>query len=92
MSEWQNIKTAPKDGTLIDLWHKEFGRASDHYWGLPSHSCGEAGSYCDSDWHSLRAGWVDATFNEPSWGSGDFSHWMPLPKPPVPTHNPEKEE
>lgn len=30
--EWQPIETAPKDGTLVDLWHPIFGRISDACW------------------------------------------------------------
>lgn len=48
---WQPIETAPHDGTEVDLW---FGNAEfpERYlncsWGLPDHTCGEAGQYCDS--------------------------------------------
>lgn len=79
---WQPIASAPQDGTTIDLWHREFGRQTDHYWGLPHHECGEAGIYCDSDWHSEKEGWVDSTFNHLSFNTEEISHWMPLPPPP----------
>ena len=29
---WQPIKTAPRDGTIVDLWHKSFGRITDTWW------------------------------------------------------------
>lgn len=79
--EWQPIKTAPKDGTIIDLWHKEFHRQTDCMWGLPHHTCGEAGRYCDSEWHGAKRGWVDTTFND-FVVDGTLTHWMPLPEPP----------
>jgi|GEM_PF-5750522 len=79
---WQSIETAPKDGTVIDLYGPEHGRWTDMYWGLPDHSCGEMGQYCDSDWHRLKPGWVCSTFNEMM--SSGFTHWMPLP--PAPAH------
>lgn len=78
---WQPIETAPKDGTAIDLWHEEFGREADCYWGLPHHCCGEMGSLCDSDWHSLEPGWV-GTFNEIMSPANAYTHWMPLPPSP----------
>ena len=78
---WQPIETAPKDGTVIDLWHEEFGREADCYWGLPHHCCGEMGSLCDSDWHSLEPGWV-GTCNEIMSPANAYTHWMPLPPAP----------
>lgn len=84
MSEWQDISTAPRDGTTIDLWHSEYGRYPAHFWGLPEHSCGEDGRYCDSDWHRMAEGWVDSAFNEIMLDAEDFTHWMPLPQPPNP--------
>lgn len=79
--EWQPIDTAPKDGTVIDLWHNEFGRFSGCYWGLPHHNCGEAGPYCDSDWHDLSEGWVDS-FNQITFPPDEYTHWIPLPAEP----------
>lgn len=79
---WQEITTAPKDGTFVDLWHSEFGRHADCYWGFPEHCCGEAGRYCDSEWHRLEAGWVDGTLNE-SLDASDFTHWHARPAPPA---------
>lgn len=81
VSEWQPIETAPKDGTVIDLWHEEFDRQADMYWGKPEHCCGEYGQYCDSDWHSEPEGWVCSAVNQAIFADG-YTHWMPLPAPP----------
>lgn len=80
---WQDISTAPRDGTVVDVWRKEGGRETV-YWGLPLHTCGEMGEYCDSDWHNIKKpGWVCATFGEFLGGKHNpFTHFMPLPAPP----------
>lgn len=78
---WQDIASAPKNGTVIDLWDADVGRLADCRWGHPEHSCGEAGQYCDSDWHGERESWVDITFNA-RLSDCDLTHWMPLPEAP----------
>jgi hypothetical protein len=85
MTRWQNFSTVPKDGTVVDLWHKEFGRFPDCYWGKPTHECGEAGCHCDSDWHSEADGWVSSTFNSSIFNEG-WTHWMKLAAMPVTKH------
>lgn len=81
---WQPIETAPKDGTMIDLWSNG-RRVTDSFWGKPDHSCGEMGEYCDSDWHGAGPGWVDTMFGE--FLEEKPTHWMPRPKaPPIRVH------
>jgi len=29
---WKTIESAPKDGTIVDLWHKEGFRQTDVWW------------------------------------------------------------
>lgn len=84
-ADWQPIESAPKDGTVIDVWRSEGGRDTV-FWGYPHHECGEAGQYCDSDWHRIRApGWVCNTFDEfLGRNHNPFTHWMPPPEPPLP--------
>ncbi|MBP7704145.1 MAG: hypothetical protein KA105_02530 [Caulobacter sp.] len=81
--EWQPIETAPKDGSVIDVWREEGGR-SEIYWGFPHHECGEMGGLCDSDWHRIKKpGWVCSHFGEFIGGRHNpFTHWRPLPAPP----------
>jgi hypothetical protein len=88
---WQPIETAPKDGTVIDLWiGGEFaGRRDSCYWGKPDHCCGEHGRYCDSDWHDLDDGWVD-DMNMPLSGEEPPSHWMSLPAAPLASQSAHK--
>lgn len=81
--EWQGIESAPRDGTYVDLWI-DGRRWADCYWGFPEHCCGEAGQYCDSDWHSLGPGWVESTFNLPIDAvEQEPTHWRHLPVPPT---------
>jgi hypothetical protein len=82
-AQWQPIETAPRDGTVIDLWIDD-NRWSDCRWGLPGHSCGEDGHYCDSEWHSLDEGWVCISLNQEL--SMSPTHWMPLPPEPGAAH------
>ena len=74
MSEWRDISTAPKDGTLVDLWcinHLRWDKAGQR---VTSVSWGAV-----SDWMgNERQDWQH--------GHGeDFepTHWMPLPAPPA---------
>jgi hypothetical protein len=80
---WEPIETAPKDGTAVDFYHQESGRWPNCYWGMPPHSCGEAGQYCDNDdWHGQQPRWVDGTFGE-FIGEDGFTHWRRAPAPPA---------
>ncbi|KAB2680367.1 hypothetical protein [Brucella pseudintermedia] len=68
---WRPIESAPKDGTVIDLWSDEYGRLTDCYWGAPmAYEGGETG-------------WVHAHSNEWAESPDEFVHWRPLPLPPI---------
>lgn len=86
---WQDIATAPKDGTLIDVWRGgEFPRrVPDVSWREPT----------DSEW------WVHGgdTIRTPAatwhdmfgpFGKDDTpTHWRPLPSPPAIRETPHAE-
>ena len=69
--EWQPIETAPKDGTLVDLWVIDTSdgsgrRETDAY-------------FANGKWWSTR----DTNAGEPvEQGRITATHWMPLPAPP----------
>lgn len=89
--KWSPIESAPKDGTEIDLWVPNIHggrRWTDCFWGKPDHSCGEAGPYCDSDWHSEKPGWVDGVF--PEFVGDPPTHWMPIPEAPSVGRGPDE--
>jgi hypothetical protein len=68
---WRSMETAPKDGTMIDLWIGT-SRQPDCYW-------------CKgSDIHGVSPGW---TFDDETAGrsyeiDGEATFWMPRPDPP----------
>lgn len=75
-SGWQDISTAPKDGTRIDVWLGD-GDAEDIEF-----YCAK-GSRRSTDWH-----WKSGRFR-PAMGlqipvvTVRPTHWMPLPSPPL---------
>lgn len=73
--EWQPIETAPRDGTVIDLWVTERGypgeRITDCQWSTRTLRGG-----------AIREGWGWGPSDDPEFVSGDVTHWMPPPEPP----------
>lgn len=81
MSEWQDIATAPKDGTPILIWQPS------------GHSFGYRGRY-QPEWNGPVRWYDDARWAigywRPwgGWGNRNSSevvptHWQPLPAPPL---------
>jgi hypothetical protein len=59
---WQPISTAPRDGTLVDLWGAEYGdRIPDAYWHTHENCWWAPSMYYD------LAGPI----------YGNVTHWMP---------------
>lgn len=85
--KWEPIETAPKDGTIVDLWNGVScqrlvnvawlkGRDRDH-------RCAPGGVWH----HHEEEGWdyVGSTEGCGCLVESQFSHWMPLPDAPKAT-------
>lgn len=73
---WQQIDTAPKDGTRIDLWLTV--TASPRSFGIS-----DAWRVIDCYWHWTKEGWYHLHEGEEKELYGPYvTHWMPLPEPP----------
>jgi len=65
---WQDISSAPKDGTTVQLWSAEDWTPQAHYCVRKQ---GWYVEYWDADWQS----YAESSVYEPT-------HWRPLPRPP----------
>jgi len=72
MMEWQPIETAPKDGTphVRGMWTYDLMTGKAIEW------MSDAG-YEDED-----GDWVLSDACLSGWRAEDYTHWIPLPKPP----------
>lgn len=74
-SEWRPIETAPKDGTVIDVWLGDADDSDIAFYCTP-------GTRRSAGWH-----WKHEKFR-PTAGLNILNtwvlptHWMPLPEPP----------
>lgn len=69
--QWQPIETAPKDGTVIQAWHKVHKCPVSVLWkedGFP--------------YRGERLNWYERSYTT-AWPERAFSHWMPLPAAPT---------
>jgi hypothetical protein len=71
-TEWRDISTAPKDWTDILLY-------------VPSEDDGTGSEGVVKGWYSMKDGGFDCWMTyEASDGQIFPTHWIPLPKPPIP--------
>ena len=72
---WQDIATAPKDGTYLLLW--------EQYSANPFVGCWAFGSWSVSHEHVDAEGGWDGAIVVDSISQDRITHWMPLPPPPT---------
>lgn len=72
---WQDIATAPKDGTYLLLW--------EQYSTNPFVGCWAFGSWSVSHEHVDAEGGWDGAIVVDSISQDRITHWMPLPPPPT---------
>lgn len=74
--EWQDISTAPKDGSVILVWDEDVGHCDVCRWS-GHHQC----------WHQLQWGVGDPPVDEDMVGWTVYYpvRWMPLPTPKEPS-------
>lgn len=68
-SGWRPIETAPKDGSLVDLWVGGHRVPDCHWTGVI--------------WYSPHWKYDCGAEIDPARGDPDPTHWMPLPDPPT---------
>lgn len=89
-SKWKSIETAPKDGTVIDIWVAglhEGVRVPNAYWSDEGFSHGPMRTDGEPGWAAENMGYdgCDGYADDPDEGVLAI-HWMPLPTPPAPSH------
>ena len=71
---WQPIETAPRDGTVVDLW-AEWNRGAVRVPNM---------RWTSSVKNPRIVGWFDNFYGHGSnYAEEQFTHWMPLPEAPA---------
>ena len=82
MADWQPIETAPKDGTIIDVWHDRWGRHTDVKWGEYRKYQTEGHLY-----EPVIETWLQMNDDYGEWMpiclGGGITHWAPVPMEPT---------
>lgn len=76
---WLDIASAPKDGTVVQAWHTVHKCPISVLWKEEGHS-----------FNGEVLHWYERSYTT-AWPERCFSHWRPLPPPPSPSHEGEKQ-
>ena len=79
--EWQDIDTAPKDGTIILIWAEDFEYPILASWQEDKHHLHKRRYWGTGD----KTHWLDLYAADPT-------HWMHLPQPPLLAPQADKEQ
>lgn len=95
--EWQPIETAPKDGShiLVGAPKRKFELQPGYVVVRDEEPAFVAEACWGRSWVDKTDRWIEPFSDQDEQGGCmEYypTHWMPLPNPPVSTHNPEKEE
>lgn len=66
---WKLIDSAPRDGTVVDVWAKCWRPSTDTFEFRRFSSCWWKLSYGTNEWVNVDKGWYP-------------THWMPIPPGP----------
>lgn len=85
MAEWQPIETAPRDGTPIWVYIKNYGQCEA--WFAPGEWSFETSEvpreYSGAAWICVDDQFQMEVEETPhGYEDGPVTHWMPLPEPP----------
>jgi hypothetical protein len=81
MSEWRNIETAPRDGTIIDVWVHHISRPVQDGFRVADVSWVTHLKARSHGWYQERPG--GDGLHDPTMPGKKVTHWMPLPSAPA---------
>jgi len=79
---WRTIDTAPKDGTIVDVWGPD-GRKANAFWDENAYNLttkDDDGAWRQAYSEMLGPDQVTCTYGFPI--EAEPTHWMPLPEKP----------
>ena len=84
ISQWQDIATAPRDGTPVDLWILHTPKSANYYDGRRTDCEFRSGEWVT--WDNRLDEYCEVERLTPANDGSTYraTHWQPLPSPPKP--------